>query len=314
MAPFVLPALLRRSRAARACVPDRLDFHLRKRLVAADGPVTLDVALSLSRGESLALLGPSGTGKTSLLRLLAGLLPADDGHIAAFGRLWLDRAAGIDLPARRRRAGLVFQDYALFPNMSVRGNLRFALPRGVRSSQADELLELVGLAGLADRAPGRLSGGQQQRLALARALAAEPELLLLDEPLSALDGTLRRELQEALAALRARRRTTLILVTHDPAEALRLCERAVLLEAGAVVADGSPAALFGADAADAPLLLAGRVLACETAADGSPRYRIESQGRQCLARVAPGTVLAPGDGVLLSAGDWRATPLAARRP
>jgi ABC-type sulfate/molybdate transport systems ATPase subunit len=106
----------------------------------------------------------------------------------------------------------------------------------------------------------------------------------------------------------------LILVTHDPAEALRLADRAVLLEAGAVVADGSPAALFGADAADAPLLLAGRVLACETAADGSPRYRIESQGRQCLARVAPGTVLAPGDGVLLSAGDWRATPLAARRP
>lgn len=310
MAPFVLPALLRRSRAARACAPDRLDFHLRKRLVAADGPVTLDVALSLSRGESLALLGPSGTGKTSLLRLLAGLLPADDGHVAAFGRLWLDRAAGIDLPARRRRAGLVFQDYALFPNMSVRGNVRFALPRGVPSSRADQLLELVGLAGLADRAPGRLSGGQQQRLAL----AAEPELLLLDEPLSALDGALRRELQEALAALRAHRRTTLILVTHDPAEALRLADRAVLLEAGAVVADGSPAALFGADAADATLLLAGRVLACETAADGSPRYRIESQGRQCLARVAPGTVLAPGDGVLLGAGDWRATPLAARRP
>lgn len=316
MAPFVFPALSRRYRPARFCAPDRLDFHLRKRLSSADGPVTLDVSLSLARGESLALLGPSGTGKTTLLRLLAGLLPADDGRIAAFGRLWLDRATGIDLPARRRRAGLVFQDYALFPNMSVRGNLRFALPRRAPKRRADELLELVGLAGLADRAPGCLSGGQQQRLALARALAAEPEVLLLDEPLSALDGRMRRELQDALIALRAERCTTLLLVTHDPAEALRLCRRAVLLEAGRVVADGSPAQLFGngsAVEAESRVVLAGRVLDCLDEGGGETRYRIEAEGRICLARPAPGVLLVPGDSVLISAGDWLASPVGASR-
>lgn len=307
MPAWRLPAFLRRAPAPRPAPAERLECYLRKRLHSASGPGELEIGLSIERGESVALLGPSGSGKTTLLRLLAGLLPADAGHIAAFGRLWLDCAAGIDLPPRRRRAGLVFQDYALFPNMSVRGNLRFALPRGRRPGRADELLELAGLAALADVKPARLSGGQQQRLALVRALAAEPELLLLDEPLSALDGALRRELQEALAALRAEQRTTLVLVTHDPAEALRLADRALLLEAGRVAASGTPAELFGARAA--ALQLAGRVVACERAADGSARYRIESQGRWCLARAAAGARLAVGDDVLLAAADWLATPL-----
>ena len=312
MPPFALPPLWHRHSPTPPPANERLHFRLRKQLRAADGPLTLDVELDIARGESLALLGPSGTGKTTLLRLLAGLLSADAGHIAAFGQIWLDSARGIDQPPRRRRAGLVFQDYALFPNMSVRGNVRFALPRGRPAQRADELLEIVGLAGLAGERPERLSGGQQQRLALARALAAEPELLLLDEPLSALDGKLRRELQDALATLRAQRDTTLILVTHDPGEALRLANRAVLLEGGRVIADAVPAQLFGAgqpDRDDEHLVLAGRVIACNAAADGSPRYRIEAEGRTCLARTAPGVRLAPGDRVLVSAGEWLATPL-----
>lgn len=312
MSVLALANLLRHPRPSRPAPPERLHFHLRKRLASASGPIELDVELSLERGASLALLGPSGSGKTSLLRLLAGLQPADDGHIAAFGRIWLDSARGIDRPPRRRRAGLVFQDYALFPNMSVRGNVRFALPSGRPERRADELLELVGLTGLAGENPLRLSGGQQQRLALARALAAEPDLLLLDEPLSALDGALRRDLQDALAALREHRRTTLVLVTHDPGEALRLCERAVLLEDGRVAADTTPARLFGAGRfADAEnrLILAGRVVERLSAADGSPLYRIEAEGRTCLARPAESVRMEPGDSVLVSAGDWLATPL-----
>ncbi|GAB3466346.1 ATP-binding cassette domain-containing protein [Azotobacter salinestris] len=312
MPVFTLPNFLRRPRLNRPAPPERLHFHLRKQLVCATGPLELDIELDIARGESLALLGPSGSGKTSLLRLLAGLQPADSGFIAAFGRIWLDSASGIDRPPRRRRAGLVFQDYALFPNMSVQGNVRFALPAGMPARRADELLELVGLAGLANERPARLSGGQQQRLALARALAAEPDLLLLDEPLSALDGALRRDLQDALAALRERRRTTLVLVTHDPSEALRLCERAVLLEAGRVVADTTPARLFGAGRfvdAESRLILAGRVVERIAAADGSPLYRIEAEGRTCLARPAERARMEPGDSVLVSAGDWLATPL-----
>jgi len=309
MFPFRLPF---RARSRRPAAPDRLQFHLRKQLNAADGPVELDIALDIARGESLALLGPSGSGKTSLLRLLAGLQAADGGYIAAFGNIWLDSAHGIDQPPRRRRAGLVFQDYALFPNMSVQGNVRFALPPGRPARQADELLERVGLGGLARQAPAQLSGGQQQRLALARALAAEPELLLLDEPLSALDGSLRRDLQDALASLREQRHTTLLLVTHDPGEALRLCQRAVLLEAGRVIADMPPHRLFGggplADA-EQRLTLTGRVLERLDGADGSPLYRIAAEGRTCLARPEQHARLQPGDSVLVSAGDWLATPL-----
>lgn len=258
-----------RRHAAADTAANRLRFHLHKALASADGALKLDLALDIERGSSVALLGPSGSGKTTLLRMLAGLTPADGGHIHAFGTIWLDSRRGITLPPRKRRAGLVFQDYALFPNMSTRGNVRFALPRGRPASRADELLERVGLAALAERRPAQLSGGQQQRLALARALAAEPALLLLDEPLSALDNSLRRELQDALAALQRLGRTTTLLVTHDPAEAIRLCDRAVQIRHGRIVADGPPATLSCGTGTP------GQVIAASTA-DGLTTYRIEA--------------------------------------
>ncbi|THF56891.1 ABC transporter ATP-binding protein [Pseudothauera rhizosphaerae] len=292
--------------------PDLFSFELHKRMHAARGSQAahpafeLHVALSLRRGDCLAVLGASGAGKTTLLRLLAGLTPADGGHIHAFGRCWLDGARSLALPTRKRRIGYVFQDYALFPHMSVRGNVRFALRRGAPERLADELLETVGLSALAGRRPAQLSGGQQQRLALARAIAAEPDLLLLDEPLSALDAGLRRSLQDELIALRRRYGLTTLVVTHDPGEAVRLAGRAILLEGGRIVADATPAELFGGRGE--ALTLGGRVLDVEAGADG-PLYRIDADGRTLLARAADGAALAPGSMVTLVAERWTARPV-----
>ncbi|MEJ7661517.1 MAG: ATP-binding cassette domain-containing protein [Hymenobacter sp.] len=165
-----------------------LDFHLTKALHTAAGPRTLDVALALPPGELLAMTGPSGAGKTTLLRLLAGLDRPDAGFVRFGGQTWSDAAAGQWLLPQRRPLGFVFQDYALFPNMTVRENLAFVAENQADKKQlVSELLELLELTELANRRPALLSGGQQQRVALARALARRPRLLLLDEPLSALD-------------------------------------------------------------------------------------------------------------------------------
>lgn len=221
-----------------------LALRLRKALAFAAGPGELDLELALPAGQWLALLGPSGAGKTSLLRLVAGLERPDDGRIESAGALWFDAALSYHKPTRLRRVGFVFQDHALFPHMSVHGNLAFAQPRGADPRRVDELLALVGLEGLAARHPAQLSGGQQQRLALARALAAEPRLLLLDEPLSALDAPLRREMQALLLQVRGLGLVHgALLVTHEPAEAVRLADRVLRLEQGRVVADETPAAL-----------------------------------------------------------------------
>lgn len=284
-----------------------ISVRVRKTLSGAHGPALLDVELQIARGEILALLGPSGTGKTTLLRLLAGLLQPDEGRVIAFGRVWLDTTRAITLPTRQRRAGLVFQDYALFPNMTVRGNVRFALRRSTPRSRADELIEMVGLDALADQRPGRLSGGQQQRLALARALAAEPDLLLLDEPLSALDGKMRNDLQDALLAMHRHRPTTTVLVTHDTGEALRLADRAAVMEGGRIVANAPPRELFGVAVDigdDNRLTISARVLACIGITDGRPQYRIEAEGRTWLAHGEPDAMLEPGDKVLVSADRW----------
>ncbi|WP_230976249.1 ATP-binding cassette domain-containing protein [Pseudothauera nasutitermitis] len=286
--------------------PDLFSFDVHKRIGTARGAFELRAALQLRRGDCLAVLGASGAGKTTLLRLLAGLAAADGGHIHAFGRCWLDHPRGFSLPTRKRRIGYVFQDYALFPHMSVRGNVRFAQRRDSPAQLADRLLETVGLSALAARRPAELSGGQQQRLALARAIAAEPELLLLDEPLSALDAGLRRSLQDELIALRRQYGLTTILVTHDPGEAVRLAGRAILLEGGRIVADAPPAELYGGRGE--ALTLGGRVLAVEDGPDGV-LYRIDADGRALLARAAGGAVLAPGSVVTLTAERWTARPV-----
>ena len=199
------------------------------------GPVVAarDVTLNIRAGEFLTLLGPSGCGKTTLLRIIAGFVPPDAGAVLIGGE---DVTA---LPAYRRNVNQVFQSYALFPHLTVRDNLAFGLRIQRRSGaqisrRVEEMMALVALEGCADRKPHQLSGGQQQRVALARALAPEPAVLLLDEPLSALDARLRQTMQIELKRLQRQVGTTFVFVTHDQEEALTMSDRIALLREGGI--------------------------------------------------------------------------------
>ncbi len=202
-----------------------------------------DVSLAVERGQFLTLLGPSGSGKTTILMCIAGFVAPSSGAVLLDGR---DITA---LPPEKRDFGMVFQGYALFPHMTVAENVAFPLRvrklgRAEREHKVREALDLVQLERFAERRPAQLSGGQQQRVALARALVFDPALLLLDEPLSALDKKLRAELQEELKALHRRVGRTFVNVTHDQEEALSLSDRVAILDHGRLVQEGPPAALY----------------------------------------------------------------------
>jgi molybdate transport system ATP-binding protein len=205
---------------------------------------TLEVALELGR-ETVALVGPSGAGKSSLLRTIAGLLRPERGVVRLGGQAWLDTAAGIDLPPERRSVGLVFQEYALFPHLSVRRNVAFG-----GESRADELIERLRIAPLADARPAELSGGERQRVALARALARDPAVLLLDEPLSALDAHTKASVRSELAELLRELSLPTLLVTHDFEDAASLADRVGVLVGGEILQLGSTAELLAAPASD----------------------------------------------------------------
>src|SRR6185312_13168665 len=202
-----------------------------------------DVSLAVERGEFLTLLGPSGSGKTTILMAVAGFVEPTSGDIRMGERVITH------LPPEKRNFGMVFQGYALFPHMTVRENVGFPLKvRGRSRSEAakrvDDALDLVQLSRLGDRLPAQLSGGQQQRVALARALVFDPDILLLDEPLSALDKKLRAELQLELKALHQRVGKTFIAVTHDQDEALSMSDEVAILRHGRIVQKGTPTALY----------------------------------------------------------------------
>ncbi|NER12860.1 ATP-binding cassette domain-containing protein [Leptobacterium flavescens] len=216
-----------------------IEVSLHKKLMSANGEMKLNTGFKLEKGEFVTLYGKSGAGKTSVLRMLAGLLLPDEGRIAMNGTLWLDTNNGINLPPQKRNIGFVFQDYALFPNMTVKENLLFALGKKDKSV-VDELIELVELGNLENRKPQTLSGGQQQRVALARALVQRPQLLMLDEPLSALDTEMRISLQDYILRLHREYELTTILVSHDVSEILKMSDRMLILEEGNIVKDGKP--------------------------------------------------------------------------
>jgi molybdate transport system ATP-binding protein len=230
--------------ASSADAPATLRFRATKMLHTAHGPRMLDIAFEWQQGRLLAVYGPSGAGKTTLLRILAGLTEVVTGHIEVDGDTWLDSTRKIHVPTRRRSIGFVFQDFALFPNLNVRQQLEFALPKKGDRARVDELLSLMELEQLQQQRPARLSGGQQQRIAIARAIARRPGLLLLDEPLSALDDEMRHKLQEYILKVHRHYQLTTILVSHYAPEVLRLADGVILLENGAVTAQGAPADVF----------------------------------------------------------------------
>ncbi|RJF95168.1 ABC transporter ATP-binding protein [Noviherbaspirillum saxi] len=237
-----------------------IDITLAHTLHGAGGSWQLSIETRIASGSFAALFGPSGAGKTTILRMLAGLARPASGRIVVDDTIWFDSAAGINLPPQKRSIGFLFQDYALFPNLSVRGNIAYALDRR-DDAWVDELLALTGLTQLAARLPATLSGGQKQRVALARAVARRPRLLLLDEPLSALDMRLRAELQDELAALHRRFGLTTLLVSHDIGEVFKLAQHVMQLEAGRILASGSPAEVFLQNRLSGQLNLRAQVLA-----------------------------------------------------
>jgi molybdate transport system ATP-binding protein len=210
------------------------------------GTLELDVALEVGAGECLALAGPSGAGKTSVLRTIAGLLRPEHGRVEADGELWLDTERGVDLPPERRRCGYLFQEYALFGHLSAWQNVAYPLRGADRRQRAVALLERFGMAELADSRPRTLSGGERQRVAVARALAREPGVLLLDEPLAALDARTRASAARELGAVLREVEVPALLVTHDFSEAALLGDRVGVIDAGRVVQEGTPSELAAA--------------------------------------------------------------------
>ena len=205
------------------------------------GPIPLKVTAECAPGQVLALFGPSGSGKTTVLRTIAGLYTPQRGRVVVGEDVWLETQTGVDLPAHRRPVGFVFQEYALFPHLSAMGNVTAALghlTRNERRPRAEALLDLVHLTPRADRPPSSLSGGERQRVAVARALAREPHVLLLDEPFAAVDRALRHSLQSVIAGIRRTLGVPIVLVTHDFEDVVRLATHLAILERGEVVAHG----------------------------------------------------------------------------
>ena len=218
---------------------------LKKKLEGADGTFMLETEVEIAGGGITAIAGPSGSGKTTFLRMLSGLTSPEGGSLEVDGETWFQGEIGktpeVNMKPQQRKAGVVFQGYALFPHMSVLGNLLYA---SRDRDMAEKLLQMVGLQQLRHARPANLSGGQKQRVALARALMQQPRILLLDEPLSALDERMKVLLQDKLLEINRNLGVTILLVTHDSSEMYKLCDRILLFEKGRIAADTSPRKLF----------------------------------------------------------------------
>jgi molybdate transport system ATP-binding protein len=279
-----------------------IQINVRKTLLMPAGKSDLEVDIRLEPGNFYTLFGKSGAGKTTILKILAGLLPPDEGFISVNGQVWLDTAKKINLPPQQRRIGFVFQDYALFPNMTVRENLQYAFTQKPDNNLINDLLERAELQHLAHRKPATLSGGQQQRVALVRALVRRPQILLLDEPLSALDLEMRQALQTEIYRLHKSFNTTTLLVSHQFSEIYRLSDYIFNLESGRIVAQGTPAQVLGQDRLSSKIQLIGEILSIR---ENEVVYILDILiGNNIIKTVATPdevTNLRPGDQVKVSA-------------
>ena len=272
-----------------------------KTLQTSQGKITLDVLFEVEQGKLVTLFGASGAGKTTILRILAGLTSPENGEIIFDDDVWLNTKKNINLPPQKRKVGFVFQEYALFPNMTVKENLFYALEKGQSKIIVEELMHVMDLEQLQNRKPDTLSGGQKQRVALARAIVRKPKLLLLDEPLSALDIEMRLKLQNHILKLHKEFNLTTILVSHDFSEIYKMSDRIMILESGKIRSSGVPYEVLISQQNNEDLKLAGEVL------------NIEKVGRTFIISIAVGknvikttmeefeiTSLYPGDKVLIT--------------
>jgi molybdate transport system ATP-binding protein len=241
---------------------DIIEINLQKELISAHGRMTLSIDTTLKIGQFNVLFGVSGAGKTTLLRLMAGLINPDKGYIRFGNQVWCDTDTKVFVSPQKRNVGYVFQDYALFPNMSVLENVAFGI-RDKNKHYAHELIERFKLSEFANRKPAKLSGGQKQRVALARALACKPSLLLLDEPLSALDTAMRHNLQTEIAEAHKMSGTTSIMVSHDLNEVFRLAQHVIYIDNGKVIRNGTPETVFTDDSISGKVQITGIIARIE---------------------------------------------------
>lgn len=243
-----------------------IEIDITKSLNGANGAILLQISTRLKTNDFISIFGKSGAGKTTLLRIIAGLEVADSGRIIVDNEVWFDSVKKINLPPQKRKIGFVFQDYALFPHFSVWKNLAFGLKDSRQKGKIDEILKLMELENLKNKLPKELSGGQKQRVALARALISNANILLLDEPLSALDNEMRGILQDEIIKIHRyfgesrHFGLTTILVSHDISEIFKLSNRIIHIKEGKIVSDGDINSIFGEDSISAKFNFSAKII------------------------------------------------------
>ncbi len=239
-----------------------IEIKIKKHLTGQDTEFELNIDIHIKDKEFITLFGKSGAGKTTILRILAGLTPVDYGFIKVKEKIWLDTERNINLPPQKRNIGFVFQDYALFPNMTVEENIKFAMDKQ-NQEFLDSILETMQLKHLKHQKPDKLSGGQKQKVAIARAIARKPDILLLDEPLSALDLDTRLKFQEEIKKIHKEFQLTTILVSHDFSEIFKLSDRVFVLSNGKIIKSGKPEDVFIQEKLSGKVKLTGQIIKIE---------------------------------------------------
>lgn len=278
-----------------------ISISINKKLVSNGNTFNLELDFEAKSGQVVTVYGPSGSGKTTFFRLLAGLEKPDNGKIVMGDTVWFDAAQKIDLSPQKRSIGYVFQDYALFPNMSIRENLEFGLPKGASKQIIEELIDIVELGELLERKPATLSGGQKQRVALARALVQQPKVLLLDEPFSSLDDQIRFKLLKYLIKVHQKYQFTVFMVSHQLSEILYVSEQVMCLDNGIITKRGDVRTVFFNENISSKMNLVGEVVSI-TKADIVYRLDVLSQNSLFSVIVTEDDVrdLSIGDKIMLT--------------
>lgn len=237
-----------------------IQFNAYKMLQTADGKLPLDVSFTVEKGQFLSIYGNSGAGKTTILRILAGLTEAEKVAIKVENEVWDNSQKKTHLSVQKRSIGFVFQDFALFPNLTVKENLMFALQKNDTSDIVAELIELMELQSLQNSKPQNLSGGQKQRVALARAIVRRPKILLLDEPLSALDDEMRFKLQDYILKIHQHYQLTTLMISHTISEIVKLSDKVIIIDKGKIVKEGIPGTVFSEEKISSKFKLTGEII------------------------------------------------------